>query len=105
MAIRGGSILVCSPRRPTVAQEPVDPAQRRRVVAAVALEGDGDVFVGMDVMHRDGSRVALGDRVLQSSRAKQENKNGQTARIAGARRNESNRFQARLRNRHWPIPL
>jgi hypothetical protein len=85
-----------------VAQEPVQLRQRGLVVLAVALERDGDVFVGVDVMHRDGARVALGDRVLQSSRCKQENEKGETARIAGARRDEYQSFQARLPNRHWP---
>ena len=55
-----------------VAQEPVELFQRGLVVAAVALEGDGDVFVGMDVMQRDGAGVAFGDGVLQGSRAEQE---------------------------------
>jgi hypothetical protein len=86
---------------PPVAQEPVELFQRGLVVASVALVGDGDVFVGMDVMHRDCSRVALGDRVLQSSRAKEQKKNSKTAQIAGARRNESTNSQARLTNGHW----
>jgi hypothetical protein len=68
-----------------VAQEPVELFQRGLVVAAVALEGDGDVFVGMDVMQGDAAGVAFGDRVLQGSRAEQEQKNREAARIAGAR--------------------
>ena len=35
-----------------VAHEPVELLQRGLVVAAIALEGDGDVFAGMDVMER-----------------------------------------------------
>ena len=54
-----------------VAQEPVELLQRRLVVTAVALEGDGDVFVGVDVMQRDGAGVALGDGVLQPARAEE----------------------------------
>ncbi len=48
-----------------VAQEPIELLQRRLVVPAVALVGDGDVFVGMHVVQRDRARVAFGDRVLQ----------------------------------------
>jgi hypothetical protein len=48
-----------------VAQEPVKLLQRGIVVTSVALVGDRDVFTGMQVMHRDGARVAFRDRVLQ----------------------------------------
>ena len=61
--------------------------QRGLVVFAVALEGDGDVFVGVDMVERNGAGIALGDRVLQNPRAKEKHKRGKAARIAGARRN------------------
>jgi hypothetical protein len=48
------------------------------------LVGDGDVFAGMQVMHRDAARVAFRDRVLQRLRPDDENEQRQTARITGA---------------------
>ena len=48
-----------------VAHEPVELLQAVRVVAAVALEGDGDVLAGMRVMEGEGAGVALRDGVLQ----------------------------------------
>jgi len=70
-----------------VAQEPVELLERGLVVLAVALEGDGDVFVGVDVVHRDGAGVALGDGVLQRPRTTNDQKRGKAARITGARCN------------------
>jgi hypothetical protein len=86
---------------PPIAQEPAELLQRRLVVAAVALERDGDVFVGVDVMQRDGAGVALGDGVLQNARAEQEGKNGQAARIEGACRKPTTTVQPRVTNEHW----
>jgi hypothetical protein len=40
------NLLLAAP----VAQEPVELVERRLVVTALALEGDGDVFVGMGVV-------------------------------------------------------
>jgi hypothetical protein len=57
---------------PPVAQKPVELLQRGLVVAAVALVSDADVLAGVDVVHRDGARVALGDGVLQRLRAEQQ---------------------------------
>ena len=48
-----------------VAHEPVEFLQRGVVVAAVALEGDGDVFAGVDVVEGKGTRVAFGAGGLQ----------------------------------------
>jgi len=55
----------------------------------------------MHVMHRDRARVALGDRVLQRLRSDEESQKRKTARIAGARREQSTSFQARVTNVHW----
>jgi hypothetical protein len=53
------------------------------------------------VMHRNGARVALGDRVLQSSRTEEENEQRQAERIAGAGNCQSTSLQARVPNVHW----
>ena len=55
----------------------------------------------MDMVQGDGAGIALGDRVLQRARAEQENQKGKTARIAGARREQSTSLQARFGNVHW----
>ncbi len=86
---------------PPIAQQPVELLQRRLVVTAVALERDGDVFVGMDVVQRDGAGVALGDGVLQDARAEQEHQSGEAARIDGASRKPTTTFQPRVTNEHW----
>ena len=85
---------------PPIAQEPVELLQRRLVVTAVALERDGDVFVGVDVMQRDGAGVALGDGVLQHARAEEQDQSGEGARIEGACRKPTT-FQPRVNNGHW----
>ena len=48
-----------------VAQEVVELLQPVLVVAAVALEGDGDGVVAVGVLQRDAARVAVGDHGLQ----------------------------------------
>jgi hypothetical protein len=85
---------------PPVAQEPVKLLQRALVVTPVALVRDRDVFAGMKMMHRNGSRIALGDRVLQRLRAEDENEQRQTDRINGACREQSTSTQLRVVNVH-----
>ena len=48
-----------------VAQEIVELLQAVFVVAAVALERDGDGVVAVGVLERERARLAVGDRVLQ----------------------------------------
>ena len=48
-----------------VAQDPIDFLERLLVVAPVHLVGDGEVFIGVDVMEGERPRVALGDGILQ----------------------------------------
>ncbi len=50
---------------PPVAQQPVDLFECLRVVAAFALEGDGEHLAGMHMVERELARVAVGDRVLE----------------------------------------
>jgi hypothetical protein len=54
------NFLVAAP----VAQDVVDFLQRFFVIAAVALVSDGEVFVGVNVMQRDCTGIAVRDRVL-----------------------------------------
>ena len=86
---------------PPVAQEPVELLDRRIVVAAIALVGDGDVFTGMDVVQRDGAGITLGDGILQPARAEQENQEGEPAGITCACREQSTSLEPRLGNVHW----
>jgi hypothetical protein len=48
-----------------VAHEPVELLERGVVVTAIALEGDGDVFAGVEVVEGKRSGIAFGTRVLQ----------------------------------------
>src|SRR5208282_3341667 len=86
---------------PPIAQEPVELFQRRLVVTAVALERDGDVFVGVHVMQRQRAGVALGDGVLQHARAEEQHQRGDSARVTGASRGETTALQARVTDGHW----
>ena len=84
-----------------VAHEPVELLQRGLVVAAVALEGDGDVFAGMDVMEGEGAGVAFGDRVLQRVVGGEQEQAGHAQPGAGARQGHVTRKCSRAAtNRH-----
>ncbi len=87
-------------RTPPIAQEPVQLLKRRFVVLAIALERDGDVFVGVDVVKRNGAGIAFGDGVLQAARAEEEDKTGNRTRIESARREDTTGSQARPTNEH-----
>ena len=84
-----------------VAQEPIDLFQRRVVEAALTLEGDGDVFAGVHVVHGDRAGIALGDRVLQGTPAGQNDKSRKTARSGGALDDYRTASQPRLIKEHW----
>ena len=75
---------VCSFLAP-VAHEPVELLQRGIVVAAVALEGDGDVFAGVQMMEGKRAGVAFGAGILQ--------------RVVGAEHEEAGHAQAGARAR------
>src|SRR5262249_29979969 len=77
----------------------VDLLERLVVVAAVALERDGEVFVGVNVMQRDRPRVAIGDRVLKTLTAQQQRQRGEGNRLPRSRRAVGQHL-ARGTNRH-----
>ena len=54
-----------------VAKEVIELFQRVFVVAPVALEGDGEVFVGMGVVERKGAGLAQRRCVMHRSGARQ----------------------------------
>ena len=85
-----------------VAQEPVQLVERGLVVTPSRLKVmvmSSSVWMWCIVM----VRVSPSATAFCSARdAEQESKQGETARIAGARRKEYKSFQARLPNRHWP---
>ncbi len=68
-----------------VAQDVVDLLQRLVVVTAVALVGDGEVFVGVDVVQGDRAGIAFGDRVLQSITSDNESGGGEAETATGTR--------------------
>jgi hypothetical protein len=65
-----------------VAQQRIDLGQRRLVVAAVHLVGDGQIFVGVDVVERDRPRLALGARGLQAIAAEEDQERSDAAAVA-----------------------
>jgi len=50
-----------------VAKEVIEFLQRGFVVAAVAFEGDSEVFVGMGVVEGEGAGVAVGGRIMDGA--------------------------------------
>ena len=81
-----------------VAHEPVELLQRLVVVAAVTLEGDGDVFAGVDVMEGEGAGVAFGGGVLQRLIGAQQQQAGDAQARTGA--GERQREAARVPRAH-----
>ena len=61
-AVHRGGVLAAP-----VAQEVIEFLQRGFVVAAVALEGDGEVFAGMGVVEGEGAGVAVGGGVVDGA--------------------------------------
>jgi hypothetical protein len=55
-----------------VAQEVVELLQRAFVVAALALEGDGEVFAGMGVVEGEGAGLVQRGGIVHRSRARQQ---------------------------------
>ena len=87
-----------------VAHEPVELLQRGFVIAAVALEGDGDVFVGMDVMEGKRAGVAFGDGVLQGIIGAQQQQPGHAEPCTGACQGQNERELAPRANRQCNHP-
>ena len=59
-----------------IAHEPVELLQRGLIVDAVALEGDGDVFFGVEMMEGERLGVAVGGRALQGVVGGEQEKSG-----------------------------
>ena len=78
MTIHGG-LLLAAP----VAEKVIELLQRGFVVTAVALEGDGQVFVGMGVMKRQRSCFVERGGIMHRSRARQQEKRRQADAITG----------------------
>ena len=78
-----------------VAHEPVELLQRGVVVTAIALEGDGDVFAGVDVVEGKSSGIAFGTRILQRVVGAEHEEAGQTQARACARQGYNDRTSAR----------
>jgi hypothetical protein len=87
-----------------VAHEPVELLQRGFVVATVALEGDGDVFAGMDVMEGEGAGVAFRDGVLQEVAGAQQEQPGHAQLGTGTRPCPDEIELARAINQHCRVP-
>ncbi len=71
LRIHGGGVIGAP-----VAQEVVELLEAVVVVAAIALEGDGDVVAAMGVVQRDGAGVAIGDGGVQAVGAGNRNDGG-----------------------------
>ena len=54
---------------PPIAHEMIELLERSIVILAVTLEGDGEVFLGVDVVHGKGARLAQRSRPIGSRRA------------------------------------
>ena len=80
MTIHRGLVLAAP-----VAEEVIELLQRLFVVAAVALEGDGEVFVGMGVVERKGAGFVQRGRVMDRSGSQQEQQGSQAEMISGLR--------------------
>ena len=63
---------------PPITQERIELCQSVLIVSAVDLIGDGQVFIGVHVMERDGARLAIGDRVLQGLATENDQESGET---------------------------
>jgi hypothetical protein len=90
------NLLVAAP----VPQNVVDLLHRFGIVTPVALVGDGEVFFGVDVMQRDGARVAVSDRMLQIAASENQSGGGKAKAISGARCEQRRQNSARVTTRH-----
>ena len=71
-----------------VAEIMIELLQRFFVVAAVALEGDGEVFVGMGVVEREGAGFVQRGGVVDRSGSRQQQQRGQAELISGLRQRQ-----------------
>ena len=80
MTIHRGLVLAAP-----VAEEVIELLQRLFVVAPVALEGDGEVFVGMGVVEREGAGFVQRGRVMHRPGSGEEQQRSQADVISGLR--------------------
>ena len=66
-----------------VAQEVIELLQRGFVVAAIALEGDGEVFAGMGVMEGEGAGFVQRGGVVNRAGARQQQQRSQAGMTSG----------------------
>lgn len=85
-----------------ITQDIVDLGERALVVAPIHLVGDGQVFVGMDVMKGDRACFALGGGALQALAAERNKKSGDAAATTQPGQTEGQRLFVRDQNRHVP---
>ena len=71
-----------------VAKIVIELFQRLLVVASIALEGDGEVFVGVGVVERKGAGFVLGGRIMDRSGSEQEQQRRQAEMIPGLRQRQ-----------------
>ena len=80
MTIHRGLVLAAP-----VAEEVIELLQRFFVIAAVALEGNGEVFVGMGVVEREGAGFVQRGRVVDRACSSDEQQRSQADLISGLR--------------------
>ena len=78
MPIHRGRVLAAP-----VAKEMIELLQRFFVVAAVALEGDGEVFVGMGVVEGEGAGFVQRGRIMHRACSGQQQQRSQADPVSG----------------------
>ncbi len=71
-----------------VAEVMVELLQRRFVVASIALEGDGEVFVGMGVVERKGAGLIRRGRIMDGACAGNQQQRGEAETASGFRQRQ-----------------
>jgi hypothetical protein len=83
-----------------VAQRLIDLLEGGLVVFAIHLEGDGGVFLQVDMVEGDGAGVAVGGRGLQRFGAQNDGQGGCTTTKPGPEGLQQRRIRARATDRH-----
>ena len=89
---------------PPITQHVVDLGERAFVIAPIHLVGDGQVFVGMDVMKGNRAGFTFGRGVLQALATERNEDSGDAAAATEPGQTEGQRLFVRDRNRHVPPP-
>ena len=83
MPIHRGLVLAAP-----VAEEVIELLERLFVVAAVALEGDGEVLVGMGVVEGEGAGFVQRGRIMHRAGAGEQQQRSQPDPISGLRQSK-----------------